>query len=147
MRIANFAFSLMQETTTVMSKKIISKLAWYGTFWISAFAGLSISKIRLESSWNERERDALAAEAINRHFECSWEEGIVLQRTLAQDLRRKLDNLFAVNHLLAELEVVREGSAEQIRALKLSMWEQLKVEGTRSQPKKVVNNHLFFINL
>lgn len=104
---------------------------------------LKIAKARLVSSWEERERDSLAADAIVRCFESSWEEGMTLRHSLLQDLHRKLDALFPVEALMARLESSTAmgattngvnnnggGTVEEARAAKLLIWEELKIEST-----------------
>lgn len=107
---------------------------------------LNVAKVRLASSWEERERDSLAADTIVRCFESSWEEGMALRRSLLQDLHRKLDALFPVEALMARLESGAVlgattdgvnsgdgGTLEEARAAKLLIWEELKIESTYSE--------------
>lgn len=106
----------------------LSRLGWHATLWASTIGALTILKGRLSSAWEERSRDAGASDAIIRHFEAVWEEGVALTRALLQDFHRKVDSLFEVDGLMRELENV-EGCASDSRNRKIALWEELKIEG------------------
>jgi hypothetical protein len=115
------------------SSSLLTRLGWHATFWASTVSAFSILKLRLMSSWEERNRDSQAADVIVRHFQCSWDEGVLLRRTLLQDLHRKIDSLFPVEKLMSELDAVT-GEASQVRNRKLAIWEELKIEGIQLAP-------------
>ena len=107
----------------------LGRLGWHVAFWSSGVVALSIGQLRLQSSWDERCRDGAAADSIVRHFEASLEEGELLRRSLSQELRRRLESLFHIDRLMAQLERLVSGEAEQVRAQRLAIWEEIKLEG------------------
>ena len=113
------------------SSSLLTRIGWHAAFWASTASAFSILKLRLMRSWEERNSDSQAADTIVRHFQCSWEEGVLLRRTLLQDLHRKIDSLFPVEKLMLDLDSVT-GEAGQVRSRKLAIWEELKIEGTLS---------------
>jgi hypothetical protein len=106
----------------------VTRIGWHATLWFSAASALAILKSRLAVSFDSRTRDSTASDAIVRHFECAWDEGLLLRQTLGQDLHRKLEGLFEVKKLMGELEGV-SGNAAEARSRKLALWEELKIEG------------------
>lgn len=109
------------------------RLGWHGIFWSAAWTTLSIAHARLSQAWDERLRDATAADSIVGDFESSWDEGIMMRRTLTQDLHKKLEGLYSVSQLMADLEGELSGRIEDARSQKLAIWEELKVESTFHQ--------------
>lgn len=105
---------------------IAGRLGWHASFWASATAALTLFKYRLSFAWDKRAHDSSAADSILRHFECSWEEGELLRRTFMQDFQRKLESLFPVDRIMSELEGLT-GGVDEVRAKKLSVWEELKI--------------------
>lgn len=108
---------------------VLGRLGWHVAFWSSGVVALSIGRLRLQSSWDERCRDGAAADSIVRHFEASLQEGEMLRRSLSQELRRRLESLFHVDRLMAQLERLAGGEADQVRAQRLAIWEEIKLEG------------------
>lgn len=112
---------------------LLTRVGWHASFWLSAITGTAIAKTRLSTSWEERQRDLQAGENIIRHFESSWMEGEELERSLILDLKRKLDTLFPIDELMKSLENVNKdatnvANVEEVRAQKLGIWEELKIE-------------------
>ncbi len=108
---------------------VLGRLGWHVAFWSSGVVALSMGRLRLQGSWDERCRDGAAADSIVRHFEASLEEGELLRRSLSQELRRRLESLFHIDRLMAQLERLASGEAEQVRAQRLAIWEEIKLEG------------------
>lgn len=106
---------------------LLTRLGWHATFWASTVSALAIVKHRLGVSWEERIRDGMAADLIQRHFECSWEEGEGLMKTLLLDLQRKLSSFFPVEETMRRLESI-SGPADEVRARKIACWEELKIQ-------------------
>lgn len=106
----------------------LKRLVWHGTLWSGTWTTLKIIHSRLSQAWDERLRDAVASDAIIRDFESSWEESVMMRRTLIQDLHQKLEGIFGVASLMASLEKEFSGNIEDIRSQKLIIWEELKVE-------------------
>ncbi|PJF18893.1 hypothetical protein PSACC_01310 [Paramicrosporidium saccamoebae] len=94
----------------------VARIGWHATLWFSAASALAILKSRLAVSFDSRTRDTAASDTIVRHFECAWEEGLLLRQTLRQDLHRKLEGFFEVERLMGELENVG-GSAAEARVI------------------------------
>lgn len=110
---------------------ILRRLGWHAALWSSAVAALSLSKVRLQNSWDEKCRDGAAGDSIVSHFEASFEEGEQLKRSLFQDLRQRLESIFPIDKLMVQLEGLT-GDVDQIRSQKLALWEEIKIEGSSS---------------
>lgn len=120
---ADWCVRVMERTMA-----ILTRVGWHTAFWSLSVSALAIVKHRLGDSWNERTRDSLAADLIQRHFECSWEEGEGLLKTLLLDLQRKLSSLFPVEATMERLDSI-SGPADEVRSRKIACWGELKVQG------------------